>query len=162
MSQFVVPAALAGKAIIKTKKLLEDQLGYDFFGLVIKIVVFFVAAWVLEQYVRWSGGDSNVKLATTFGAIGGVPLFALSQWLLDLFRPKEIVQGWKYWDIVKITATLLVSWEAYNYYESRQSLNMKPSPFTIGVFGAIISILGIMAVPDLLKKIQELQMAVKK
>lgn len=163
MSQFVMPAALAGKTVIKAKKLIEDQLGYDFFGLAIKIVVFFSAAWFLEQWLKYnSNRPVSATIAAIFAGLGGAAFFALSQWLIDLITSKEEKSGIKYWDVIKIVATLLVMWEAYNYYNSRESLNMKPSPFTLGVFGVIITVLGLMAVPDLLKKIQELQMVIKK
>lgn len=156
MSQFVLPAVEAAKLGIKsfqkTSKLSLELFKYDFFGLAIKLVVYFAFAWIINQYLRWINGDTNTRLAVIFGALGGLPLFGLAQWLIDLLQPKEVKTGVKYWDIVKGVAFLLVAWEAYNYYESNQKTS---SPMTLGIFGLILALLGLSVVPDIITKLKE-------
>ena len=156
----VIPAAMAlkigSKGIDKAKNASVELYGYDFVGLMIKIIVYFTVAWFVEKYVWWiQQKPINQLVSMIFGAIGGLPLFALSTNLLKYFDSSEVNRGIKFWDIVKAGAVGLVAWEAYNYYKTQENLGGKVSPMTIGVFGLILSLLGFVAIPDILKKLQE-------
>lgn len=166
-----VPVALAGQllkgglaakfssdGIKKAKNASVEMYGYDFVGLMLKLTVFFIVAWFVEKYIWWSQQKPvNQILSGIFGALGGLPLFALSPTILKYFDSAEVNRGIKFWDIVKAAAVGLVAWEAYNYYKTQENLGGKVSPMTIGVFGLILSLLGFIAIPDILKKLQENQ-----
>jgi len=151
-------AKFGSKAIDKAKSASVEMYGYDFVGLMVKIVVYFTVAWFVEKYIWWSQQKPvNQVLMGLFGAIGGLPLFALSPTILKYFDNSEVNRGIKFWDIVKAGAVGLVAWEAFNYYKVQENLGGKVSPMTIGIFGLILSLLGFIAVPDILKKLQEKQ-----
>ena len=167
MSAFAIPLAatvvraglaakLGSKAIDKAKNTSVELYGYDFVGLMIKLVVYFVVAYFVEKYIWWASQKPvNQVLAGIFGAIGGLPLFAASPAIIKYFDSSEVNRGIKFWDIVKVGAVGLVLWEAMNYHSAQEKLGGKVSPMTIGVFGLILSLLGFMAIPDVLKKLQE-------
>ena len=151
-------AKLGSKAIDKAKSTSVELYGYDFVGLIIKIIIYFTVGWFVEKYVWWSQQKPvNQLLAGIFGALGGLPLFALSPTILKYFDNSEVNRGIKFWDIVKAGAVGLVLWEAMNYYKTQENLGGKASPMTIGVFGLILALLGFIAIPDILKKLQENQ-----
>lgn len=156
----VIPAAMAiklgNKSIDKAKSTSIELYGYDFIGLMMKLVVYFIVAYFVEKYIWWTQQKPvNQILAGIFTALGGLPLFALSPTILKYFDSSEVNRGIKFWDIVKAGAVGLVAWEAYNYYRTQENLGGKVSPMTIGVFGLILSLLGFVAIPDILKKLQE-------
>lgn len=158
----VIPAAMAiklgSKGIDKAKNTSIELYGYDFVGLMMKIVVYFIVAYFVEKYIWWTQQKPvNQLLSGIFSAIGGLPLFALTPTILKYFDSSEVNRGIKFWDIVKAGAVGLVAWEAYNYYKTQENLGGKVSPMTIGVFGLILSLLGFVAIPDILKKLQEKQ-----
>lgn len=66
--------------------------------------------------------------------------------------------GVVYWDIVKGVAIGLVVWEGYNYYESNKRAGFQPSPLTLGVFGILLSALTLTTVPDIVQKIQDMNL----
>ena len=126
--------------------------------MIIKIFVYFTIAWFVEKYVWWTQQKPINQFAQMlFGAIGGLPLFALSTQFTKYFDNSEVNRGVKFWDIVKAGAVGLVLWEAMNYYKTQENLGGKASPMTIGVFGLILALLGFIAIPDILKKLQERQ-----
>jgi len=162
---FVLPAAkyalmskFGSEGIKKAKNASIELYGYDFIGLMVKLAVYFVVAYFVEKYIWWTQQKPvNQLLAGIFGALGGLPLFALSPSILKYFDSSEVNRGLKFWDLVKAGAVGLVAWEAYNYYKTQENLGGKVSPMTIGVFGLILSLLGFVAIPDILKKLQEKQ-----
>ena len=158
----VIPAAMALKlgneGIKKAKNQSIELYGYDFVGLMMKLVVYFIVAYFVEKYIWWTQQKPvNQILAGIFSALGGLPLFALTPTILKYFDNSEVNRGIKFWDIVKAGAVGLVAWEAYNYYKTQENLGGKVSPMTIGIFGLILSLLGFVAIPDILKKLQEKQ-----
>ena len=166
---FLAPIALAGmragvaakigsEGYKKAKNQSIELYGYDFVGLVMKLAIYFVVAYFIEKYIWWTQQKPiNQILSGLFGGLGGLPLFVISNTFLKYFDNSEVNRGIKFWDIVKAGAVGLVAWEAYNYYKAQESLGGKISPMTIGVFGLILALLGFVAIPDIIKKIQEKQ-----
>ena len=151
-------AKLGGKAVDKAKSVSVELYGYDFVGLIIKLMVYFIVAYFVEKYIWWvQQKPVNQILAGIFTALGGITVFPLSQQILKYFDNSEVNRGIKFWDIVKAGAVGLVLWEAMNYHKTQENLGGKVSPMTIGVFGLILALLGFMAIPDILKKLQERQ-----
>ena len=64
------------------------------------------------------------------------------------------ISGFKFWDIIKIVAILIVIVEAFRYMESVKALGQKSSPATLGVFLLLIAILGIITVPELYNRLK--------
>ncbi len=64
------------------------------------------------------------------------------------------VSGFKFWDIIKIIAILLVIVEAFRYIEDSKNSNRGTSPTTIGVFILLIIILGVTTIPDLYNRLK--------
>ena len=152
-----IGAFAISKGVKKAKSISVEMYGYDFVGLIMKLLVYFVVAYFVEKYIWWSQlKPINQILAGIFGAIGGLPLFALSPTILKFFDNAEVNRGVKFWDIIKGGAVALVAWEAWNYHKNQEMMGGKASPMTLGIFALIGGLLGFMAVPDLLKKVQEM------
>ena len=144
------------KVVDVGREFLKKELGYDFFGLIVKLVVFFVAAWFLDQYMKAVAGQQNI-VARIVGSFGGILGFVISANILDYFTKPE-TKTVPYWTVVKGVATFLVFMEAKNYYDLNESENRKPSPFTLGIFALIAFVLAVMTFPDLLNHMQKLNM----
>lgn len=165
----VVPIALAGTllktgiasklgsiGIQKAKNASIELYGYDFVGLLTKLVIYFIVAYFIEKYIYFTQQKPiNSFLSGIFGAIGGLPLFAISATVLKYFDSSQVNSGIKFWDIVKGGAIALVIWEMWNFYNGQKILGGKASPMTLGLFGLIISLLAFITIPDVLKKVQE-------
>ena len=63
--------------------------------------------------------------------------------------------GFKFWDIVKIVAILLVTAEFIRYTNTNRKMGSASSPMTIGIFVLLISALAITTIPELLKRLKE-------
>jgi hypothetical protein len=70
--------------------------------------------------------------------------------ITDLFGETGI-KGFKFWDIVKLGAILMVLFEFMRY--SKNNPNTK-SPLTIGIFVLLITILGLTTLPELIKRVK--------
>lgn len=152
--------ALASAVVPFTKKIfegsrekLEKEIGYDFFGLVIKLAAFFFFAWILDQYMKAVAGQNNI-IAKLFGALGGVVGFFISVNILDYFnKPQD--QKIPYWTAVKGVAMFLVLYEAKQYYDLNETNKRPVSAFALGIFAIIETILAFATFPDLLQKLKE-------
>ncbi len=130
---------------------LRERFNYDFVNLGIKLLIFFGTMFIFAKFME----------AVIF-VRGGFLIFAnllgfnipkseqLPQSLKDLFNGG--INGFKFWDIVKIVAILLVVAEFMRYMSNNQGA--KSSPMTIGIFIAIIVILGITTIPELKTRLQ--------
>ena len=167
----------AGLQISRTAS--KELLGYDFIGLIIKLVVFFTVAFVFTKFME---AQLFFKTLTPESAVRGASslgLFGLGGVLLNLFIPKsesvkeaakpltenktivslfseEGFHGFQFWDFVKITAIILVLFEAVNYSRTNRNLGGKSSPMTIGVFIMIIAALGVTTIPELYTRIKKI------
>ena len=147
-----IPKSLALKGVDVARSSLAKEFGYDFFGLAIKLVVYFIVAWFLDGYFKAVAGQQNIvgKIIGIIGGVGGA--FAYGK-LLDFFTKPED-QKVPYWTIVKTLAVFLVFLEAKNYYELNESNGVKPSPVTLGVFASIIGFLTFITFPDVMSSLK--------
>lgn len=140
---------IAKEGIGQARQFATEQFGYDFVGLGIKLFVFFTVTFLFSKFME----------AVVF-ARGG---FVVVANLLGFNIPKEDqlpdslkklfnggISGFKFWDIVKLIAIILVVAEFIRYV----NLPQKSSPMTIGIFIAIVSLMGITTFPELVKRIK--------
>ena len=138
----------AGKAVSK------EIFGYDFVGLILKLVVFYgvalIIAKVMEAIIFARG--AFVILANTLGY--NVPSAdQLPQSFKDLFSETG-VKGFSFWDIIKIVSILLVTAEFFRYVNTNKALGAKASPMTIGIFTLMILALGLTTIPELIQRVK--------
>ena len=142
-------AIIAKEAISQGQTFLNEKFGYDFVGLGVKIVVYFLITFLfakfMEAVIFLRGGWMVVAnlLGFSIPKADQVP-----ESLKKLFDGG--ISGFKFWDIVKIILIILVIAEFIRYV----NLPQKSSPMTIGIFLGIISILAITTFPELVKRIK--------
>ena len=147
-------SAVATTGIQVGKQVSKEIFGYDFVGLILKLVIFYgvalIIAKVMESIIFARG--AFVILANTLGY--NVPSAdQLPQSFKDLFSETGI-KGFKFWDIIKIVSILLVVAEFMRYLNQNKALGGKSSPMTIGIFTLIIVALGLTTVPELIQRIK--------
>ena len=149
------PASAVTTTGIQTGKQVSKEIfGYDFVGLILKLVVFYGVSFIISKVMEaiiFSRG-AFVILANTLGFnIPNVDQFPQS--LKDLFGETGI-KGFKFWDIIKIVSILLVTAEFMRYVNTNKALGAKSSPMTIGIFTLIIVALGLTTVPELIQRVK--------
>jgi len=154
----VVQAAVARKGFQVASKTVESLAGYDFIGLMTRILVFYVVAIVIakvmELIIFASAG------LTTASRLFGIPLpNNVPDVIRKLFDEGYDVGGAKikFWDLVKLLSVLLVIMEMLNFIQIEKAIGRKPAPTTLGVFVLIIAALTLISVPDLIQMIREKQ-----
>ena len=140
---------IAREAVGQAQGFLNEKFGYDFVGLFVKIIVYFVIAFIFAKFMEaviftrglW------VTLANLLGF--SIPS---SEQVPDSMKKlfDGGISGFKFWDIVKIILVILVIAEFIRYV----NLPQKSSPMTIGIFVAIISMLALTTFPELIKRIK--------
>ncbi len=145
--------AVAGLSVDSAKFASKEIFGFDFVNLGLKLLVYFTVALifakVMEAIVFARG--SFVLIANLLGF--SIPTEdKLPQSIKDLFNGG--IKGFKFWDIVKIIALLLVITEMIMYINQNRRAGSNPSPMTLGVFTLIIVSLGITTVPELVKRLK--------
>ena len=147
-------SAVATTGIQAGKQVSKEIFGYDFVGLILKLVVFYGVALIIAKVMEaiiFSRG-AFVILANTLGYnVPNVDQFPQS--LKDLFGEQGI-KGFKFWDIIKIVSILLVVAEFMRYVNTNKALGAKSSPMTIGIFTLIIVALGLTTVPELIQRVK--------
>ena len=142
-------AAQVGKDELKALSLREYN--YDFVGLVTKLVVYFTLSLLFAKFMEATilGRGFYKTLATLFGY--NIPASTeFPKFLVDLFG-EDGVKGFKFWDIVKIGAILMVLFEFMRYSKNNPTTK---SPLTIGIFVLLITILGLTTIPELIKRVK--------
>jgi len=165
----VVPIALAGTVLragaaaklltgvgSKAAKNISMELyGYDFVGLITKLLVLFtislIISKVMEMIILTRG--FFVSLANLIGftipSADQVPE-SLKKLFVDGY------QGLKFWDFIKILAILLVVAEYMAFHKSTEQQGGKVAPMTTGVFAVITLGLSIITIPELMQKIKRM------
>ena len=147
-------SAVTTTGIQAGKQVSKEIFGYDFVGLILKLVVFYGVSFIISKVMEaiiFSRG-AFVILANTLGFnIPNVDQFPQS--LKDLFGETGI-KGFKFWDIIKIVSILLVTAEFMRYVNTNKALGAKSSPMTIGIFTLIIVALGLTTVPELIQRVK--------
>lgn len=140
-----LPAIIGGAK--KTDQLLQEKVGYDFLGLITKMILVFALAKALETYVHLVNGGQSIWLGILSFVGVKVPTTA----------PSFIVQlvttgfnGIKYWHLVSAFMMILLFYEWY-------SVKDKITPMTTGVFALLGGLLAVVTLPDLFNQIKEAQ-----
>jgi|TARA_R110002012_G_scaffold12918_2_gene56676 hypothetical protein len=149
------PATAVTSATLQTGKTVSKEIfGYDFVGLIVKLAVFYLVAFVFAKIMEtiiFSRGAFKI-IANTLGF--NIPQAdQLPDSLKNLFG-EQGVKGFKFWDIIKVISILLVIAEFSRYVNTNKSLNAKSSPMTIGIFTLIIITLGLTTIPELYKRVK--------
>ena len=151
-------AILAGQTLatgFKTgQKLSTDAFSFDFPGLVTKLTVFFVVAYVITKvFESIINIDSTLRFILKTAGINFPDVFPEN--IVNFFR--DGIRGVKFWDIVKLLAILLVIMEWNNWMQTQKALKITPSPMTQGVFLVLNTGLILITVPELFQRLKELK-----
>ena len=127
-------------------------LGYDFIGLVGRLMVFFLASFMINAYfvatiqggiwLNALGTFFNMKFPTT-----------LPDYLTQLFTTGY--KGVTFWNIVTTISILLVVIEAMQYDKMLKQKDEKPNITTLAVFGVLALGLSLITFPELINKMRE-------
>lgn len=149
------PATAIGSMTLDSGKQLSKEIfGYDFVGLLVKLFIFYAVAFVIAKVMEAIIFSRGVF--TTLANLLGFQIPNSEQLptsLINLFGEQGF-HGFKFWDIVKMISILMVTAEFFQYLNTQKSLGGKPSPMTMGIFTLIIISLGLVTIPELLKRIK--------
>ena len=158
----VAPLALAAtasqfgrKGLKQTRELSVSITGYDFVGLASRLIVFFLVAYGINLYFK-----ATIAGGTFLNAVGLNFPATTPEWLRKLFE--EGYQGVTYWNIIQTIAILLVVMEALQYDRKLKESGEKPNATTLGLFALIVLGLALVTFPQMIQKIQEFQLMVKR
>jgi len=138
--------------IAASKAISTEALGYDFIGLLVKVVFFQIAALLIAKYIEAVIGTSSfiVGLARLLGF--NIPMF-LPQAVVDFYT-----NGWhgiKYWDVIKLATIAIIAIEMNNYMKTQKALGAEPSPGTMAVFLLLIGFFLIITLPELIQRLKD-------
>ena len=138
-----------------SQRLSKSQFQYDFPGLILKLTVFFALSYTIAKFFEAVIFGQNTLVA--FLNLIGVKLpSSLPESIVNFFQ--DGIQGFKYWDFIKMFAILLVLYEWFNWYNSvKGNPKNPPSPMTQGVFVVLIAGLSLVTFPELIQRIRELR-----
>ena len=158
----VAPLALAAtasqfgrKGLKQTRELSVSITGYDFVGLASRLIVFFLVAYGINLYFK-----ATIAGDTFLNAVGLNFPATTPEWLRKLFE--EGYQGVTYWNIIQTIAILLVVMEALQYDRKLKESDKKANATTLGLFALIVLGLALVTFPQMIQKIQEFQLMVKR
>ena len=154
----VIQTAAARAGFGVARETVKGLTGYDFVGLISRIVVFYVVALIIAKIMELIV-FSSAGLKTAAGLFG-IPLpNNVPEPIRRLFVEGYDVGGIKikWWDLIKLLSVVLVLMEMFQYMEQQKAIGVKPAPTTLGVFVMIIADLILVSVPDLYQMIKEKQ-----
>lgn len=144
-------ATQAPEGIASARGISRELFGYDFVGLIIKLAVLQIIAWLfakfMESVISLTGGWFTFIKLLGFNVPAKETMPAA---LVQLFTTGY--QGFKFWDFVKALTMVLLVWEALQYYRTNKDNGAQPSPMTMGIFTLLIGSVGVVTVPELLKR----------
>ena len=153
--------AIAGSLVAAkaTKETLRQLAGYDFVGLLTRIVIFYVVALVIAKiFELMIFSAAGIRAASN---LFGIPM---PSHVPDIIR-KLFDEGYqvgalriKWWDLIKIVSVLMVTYEMILFMQNKKAMNEKPSPTTLGIFVLIISGLTVISFADLYQIYKERQL----
>jgi len=145
-------AGFGGQSRKESSALSVEFFNFDFVNLTIKIFLWFLIAIVLDK-IHFAMSNPLANVASTISSAFG---YNFPKTEPDFFKKifNEGYFGLKYWDFIKIGAIILVFVEFMRYYENEKRLGGKPSPFTIGIFILIMTVLSAFTVPEIIEKLK--------
>lgn len=130
-------------------------LGYDFFGLVSRLAIFFITGFLINAYFQ-ATITGGVWLNTVANLFGMKFPSTLPEWVTQLFTTGY--HNITFWQIVQVTAIIIVVVE-YIQYDKKLKLDdkTKPNPTTMAVFAMIAIGLSLITFPQMVQKIKEMR-----
>ena len=146
---------MGAKAGLKASKPYSvSVLGYDFIGLSMRLFLFLGVGVLVQAYFtatiaggNWLNtipGFFNIKFPST-----------LPEWLTKLFSTGY--KGIAFWQILQITAILLVVFEYMQYDRMLKEKGEKPNATSQAVFLMIALALSVMVIPETVQKFKEMR-----
>lgn len=150
--------AIAGSLVAAKagKETLRVLAGYDFVGLLTRIVIFYVVALIIAKIFEvMIFAQEGLRTASN---LFGIPL---PTHVPDLIR-KLFDEGYqvgsvriKWWDMIKIISVLMVTYEMILFMQNKKALGEKASPTTLGIFVLIIAGLTVISFADIFQMLKE-------
>ena len=148
-------ALMGARAGLKASKQYSvSVLGYDFIGLSMRLFLFLGVGVLVQAYFtatiaggNWLNsiaGFFNIKFPST-----------LPEWLTKLFTTGY--KGIAFWQILQITAILLVVFEYMQYDRMLKEKGEKPNATSQAVFLMIALALSLMVIPETVQKFKEMR-----
>jgi len=148
-------ALMGARAGLKASKQYSvSVLGYDFIGLSMRLFLFLGIGVLIQAYMtatiqggNWLNsiaGFFNIKFPST-----------LPEWLTKLFSTGY--KGIAFWQILQITAILLVVFEYMQYDRMLKEKGEKPNASTTALFLLIALALSVMVIPETVQKFKEMR-----
>ena len=153
-SQAIAQGAVGGQQAASISK---EMFGYDFIGLLTKLTIFYVIAYLFAKFMEAIiyGGNFLNSFILGAGSLFGLKIpkkEVFPKVLVDLFidgyGPQKIV----YWDIVKALSLALVVFEGIQYFNANKKNGGDISPMTLGIFSLIIGGIGLVTIPELVNR----------
>ena len=129
-------------------------LGYDFIGLISRLVIFFLTGFLINSYFQATiqGGIWLNSLAGFFGL--NFPT-TLPEWVTKLFTTG--LKNITFWQIVQTIAVLIVVMEYMQYDRMLKQTDQKPNVTTTAVFAMIGLGLSLITFPQIIQKVKEMR-----
>jgi|TARA_B100001750_G_C15373421_1_gene528535 hypothetical protein len=152
----VIPTSILAKQGAKqAQKISVQYLGFDFVPLITSLFIFYVIAFVIAKFMQASQLASGGFMALSNLLGFKVPSSAeLPDTWSKLFTETGY-KGFKFWDIINITALLIVVVTALNFQKSTEATGNKVQPITWAIFGLIAGFITIAGISKLVMKFTE-------
>ena len=148
-------ALMGAKAGLKASKQYSvSVLGYDFIGLSMRLFLFLGVGVLVQAYFTATIAGGN-WLNTVAGFFNIKFPSTLPEWLTKLFSTGY--KGIAFWQILQITAILLVVFEYMQYDRMLKEKGEKPNATSQAVFLMIALALSVMVIPETVQKFKEMR-----
>ena len=148
-------ALMGAKAGLKASKQYSvSVLGYDFVGLSMRLFLFLGVGVLVQAYFTATIAGGN-WLNTVAGFFNIKFPSTLPEWLTKLFTTGY--NGIAFWQILQISAVLLVVFEYMQYDRMLKEKGEKPNASTSALFLLIALALSVMVIPETVQKFKEMR-----
>jgi len=148
-------ALMGARAGLKASKQYSvSVLGYDFIGLAMRLFLFLGVGVLVQAYFTATIAGGN-WLNTVAGFFNIKFPSTLPEWLTKLFTTGY--KGIAFWQILQITAILLVVFEYMQYDRMLKEKGEKPNATTQAVFLMIALALSLLVIPETVQKFKEMR-----
>ena len=137
-----------------SKQYSVSVLGYDFIGLAMRLFLFLAVGVLVQAYFTATIAGGN-WLNTVAGFFNIKFPSTLPEWLTKLFSTGY--KGIAFWQILQITAILLVVFEYMQYDRMLKEKGEKPNATTQAVFLMIALALSLLVIPETVQKFKEMR-----
>ena len=150
----VVQKLLLEEGLRRTKNYSVSVLGYDFIGLAMRLGLFLTVGVLIQAYFTATiTGGSWLNIVAGFFNIKFPD--TLPEWLTKLFTTGY--NGIAFWQILQITAILLVIVEYMQYDRMLKEKGEKPNVTTGAVFAMIGLGVSLVTFPQIIQKFKEMR-----